>query len=178
MYLIFCPRTCPKTLLQCFALEERKYKAKHCRNVLGRVLWRKNKIQIQSFSLVLQSSDGLTPHTPDCLQGGKSLIFLFLIKNFEEKKIEFLKERLCQIKIPTGLVFFCPFRAQIKLTKCFTDIWSNKWDYFDEKKNTRTIKQTRSKQFWLVSNFLNHIQILMLNFVNHLIISHDRKFNT
>ena len=32
MYFIFCPRTRPKTFLQCFALEQRKYKAKHCRN--------------------------------------------------------------------------------------------------------------------------------------------------
>ena len=47
--LFFRPRTGPKTILQCFALEQRKYKAKHCRNVLGRVLGRKNKIQIRSL---------------------------------------------------------------------------------------------------------------------------------
>ena len=40
--LFFRPRTRPKTFLQCFALEKRKCKAKHCRNVLGRVLGRKN----------------------------------------------------------------------------------------------------------------------------------------
>ena len=40
--LFFCPRTRPKTFLQCFALEQRESKAKHCRNVLGRVLGRKN----------------------------------------------------------------------------------------------------------------------------------------
>ena len=39
--LFFLPRTRPKTFLQCFALEQRKYKAKLCRNVLGR----KNKVQ-------------------------------------------------------------------------------------------------------------------------------------
>ena len=32
--LFFRPRTRPKTLLQCFALEQRKYKANHCGNVL------------------------------------------------------------------------------------------------------------------------------------------------
>ena len=42
---IFCPRMRPKTFLQFFALEQRKYKAKLCRNVLGR----KNKIQNRSF---------------------------------------------------------------------------------------------------------------------------------
>ena len=47
--LFFCPRTCPKTFLQCFALGQRKYKEKHCRNVLGHVLERKNKIQIRSL---------------------------------------------------------------------------------------------------------------------------------
>ena len=40
--LFFCPRTRPKTFLQCFALEQRESKAKHCRNVLGRVLGQKN----------------------------------------------------------------------------------------------------------------------------------------
>ena len=34
--LCFCPRTRPKTFLQCFAVEQRESKAKHCRNVLGR----------------------------------------------------------------------------------------------------------------------------------------------
>ena len=42
LYLVFCPRTRPKTFLQCFALEQRESKEKHCRNVLGRVLGRKN----------------------------------------------------------------------------------------------------------------------------------------
>ena len=41
----------PKTFLQCFALEQREYKAKHCRNVLERVLGRKNKIQNRSLSM-------------------------------------------------------------------------------------------------------------------------------
>ena len=31
--LFFRPRTRPKTFLQCFALEQRKHKTKHCRNV-------------------------------------------------------------------------------------------------------------------------------------------------
>ena len=43
----------PKTFLQRFAFEQRKYKAKHCRNVLGRTLGRKNQIQNRSFSLFL-----------------------------------------------------------------------------------------------------------------------------
>jgi hypothetical protein len=42
LYLVFCPRTRPETFLQCFALEQRESKAKHCRNVLGRILgWKK-----------------------------------------------------------------------------------------------------------------------------------------
>ena len=32
---------CPTTVLQCFVLEQRESKAKHCRNVLGCVLGRK-----------------------------------------------------------------------------------------------------------------------------------------
>ena len=36
--------------LQCFVLEQRKSKAKHCRNVLGRFLGRKNQIQHRSFN--------------------------------------------------------------------------------------------------------------------------------
>ena len=40
----FWPRMRPKTFLQYFALEQRKYKAKHCRNVLGCVLGQKNKL--------------------------------------------------------------------------------------------------------------------------------------
>ena len=39
-----------------FALVQWDSKAKHCRNVLGRVLGRKNKIQNQSFSLVNRST--------------------------------------------------------------------------------------------------------------------------
>ena len=41
----FRPKTRPKTFLQCFALAQREPKAKHCRNVLGRVLGRINQIQ-------------------------------------------------------------------------------------------------------------------------------------
>ena len=40
--LFFRPRTRPNTSLQRFALQQRESKAKHCRNVLGRVLGRKN----------------------------------------------------------------------------------------------------------------------------------------
>ena len=40
--LFFCPRTRPRTSLQCFALDSRCSEAKHCRDVLGRVLGRKN----------------------------------------------------------------------------------------------------------------------------------------
>ena len=47
----FLSWTRPKTNLQCFALEQRRYKAKHCRNVLGRILGRKNKIQIWFLSV-------------------------------------------------------------------------------------------------------------------------------
>ena len=43
--LFFRPRTRPKTSLQCFALEQRESKAKHCRDVLGR----KNEVKNQSF---------------------------------------------------------------------------------------------------------------------------------
>ena len=39
---VFRPRTRPKTSLQCFALEQQESNAKHCRNVLGCVLGRKN----------------------------------------------------------------------------------------------------------------------------------------
>jgi hypothetical protein len=61
--LFFCPRTRPKTFLQCFALEQRKYKAKHCRNVLGRVLGRKNKLHALSFSVVqLKDKHCQKPH--------------------------------------------------------------------------------------------------------------------
>ena len=49
--LFFRPRTRPKTFLQCFALDQRKCKAKHCRNVLGRVLGRKNKVQKLSLNV-------------------------------------------------------------------------------------------------------------------------------
>ena len=37
----FRPRTRPKTFLKCFSLEQRESKAKHFKNVLGRVLGRK-----------------------------------------------------------------------------------------------------------------------------------------
>ena len=36
------PRMRPKTFLQCFALEQWESEAKYCRNVLGRILGRKN----------------------------------------------------------------------------------------------------------------------------------------
>ena len=49
--LFFCPRTRPKTFLQCFALEQWESKAKHCRNVPGCVLGRKNQIQNRSLKL-------------------------------------------------------------------------------------------------------------------------------
>ena len=39
----FRPRTRPKTFLQCFALNSRCSKAKHCTNVLGRVLGQKTR---------------------------------------------------------------------------------------------------------------------------------------
>ena len=47
----FRPRTHPKTSLQCFASEQQESKSKHCRDVLGRVLGQKNKIQNLSFTL-------------------------------------------------------------------------------------------------------------------------------
>ena len=50
--LFFRPRTRPKISLQCFALYFLCSKAKHCRNVLGRVLGRKNKIQKLSFRFI------------------------------------------------------------------------------------------------------------------------------
>jgi hypothetical protein len=40
--ILFLPRTRPKTFLQYFALEQREFKAKHCRNILGSVLGPKN----------------------------------------------------------------------------------------------------------------------------------------
>ena len=48
--LFFRPRTRPRTSLQCFALDSRCSKAKHCRDVLGRVLGRNNKVQNPSLS--------------------------------------------------------------------------------------------------------------------------------
>ena len=47
------PKTRPKTFLQRFALEQRKHKAKHCINVLRRVLGQKIKIQMWSFRQLL-----------------------------------------------------------------------------------------------------------------------------
>ena len=47
--LFFRPKTRPRTSLQCFALDSRCSKAKHCKYVLGRVLGRKNKVQNPSF---------------------------------------------------------------------------------------------------------------------------------
>ena len=43
LYLVFCPRTRPKTFLQCFALDSRCTKAKLCRDVLGCILGQKTK---------------------------------------------------------------------------------------------------------------------------------------
>ena len=64
--LFFRPRTPPKTFLQCFALEQREYIAKHCIDVLGRVLRRKNKIQNRSFtfkeSVICQIKVNYTSH--------------------------------------------------------------------------------------------------------------------
>ena len=54
--LFFVLRQRPRTSLQHFALEHRLYKAKHCRDVLGRCLRTKNKIQNQSFSPNTNSS--------------------------------------------------------------------------------------------------------------------------
>ena len=42
---VFRPRTRPKTSLQCFSSEQRESKANQCRDVLERVLGRKNKVQ-------------------------------------------------------------------------------------------------------------------------------------
>ena len=50
--LFFRPRTRPKTFLQCLASEQRESKAKHCRDVLGSVLGRKNNVQNLSFSIL------------------------------------------------------------------------------------------------------------------------------
>ena len=47
--MFFVLRQRPRTSLQCFALEHSLYKAKHCRDVLGRCLRTKNKIQNQSL---------------------------------------------------------------------------------------------------------------------------------
>ena len=49
MSLIFSSPS--KTFLQCFTLQQRQCKAKHCRNVLGRVLGQKNKIQKLSLRI-------------------------------------------------------------------------------------------------------------------------------
>ena len=43
--LFFRPRTRPRTSLQCFALDSPCSKVNHCRDVLGRVLGKKNKVQ-------------------------------------------------------------------------------------------------------------------------------------
>ena len=48
--LFFCPRTRPRTFLNCFALELNVLKTKQLRNVLGRVLGPENYIQNPSFS--------------------------------------------------------------------------------------------------------------------------------
>ena len=45
----FVLRQRPRTSLQCFALEHSLYKAKHCRDVLGRCLRTKNQIQNRSL---------------------------------------------------------------------------------------------------------------------------------
>ena len=44
-------KICPKTLLQCFALDTRCYKAKNCRDVLGQVLRPNFLMPSRSFGL-------------------------------------------------------------------------------------------------------------------------------
>ena len=46
----------PRTSLQCFALDSRCSKVKDCRDVLGRILGRKNKVQNPSFRFLLDQS--------------------------------------------------------------------------------------------------------------------------
>ena len=49
--------------LEIHLLEQRKYKAKHCRNVLGRVLRQKNKLHAPSFRHALLHSQSLKAAT-------------------------------------------------------------------------------------------------------------------
>ena len=53
----FRPKTCPRTFLQCFALDSCFTKAKHRRDVLGRVLGRKNQIQNPSLREGMQKTE-------------------------------------------------------------------------------------------------------------------------
>ena len=46
--IVFCPRTHSRTFLQCFALHSHCSEAKHCRNVLGRVLGQKTRYKTPS----------------------------------------------------------------------------------------------------------------------------------
>ena len=54
--LFFRPKTRPRTSLQCFALDSRYSKAKHCRDVLGGVLGQKNKVQNPSLIPSIRTS--------------------------------------------------------------------------------------------------------------------------
>ena len=55
----FVLRQRPRTSLQCFALEHSLYKAKHCRDVLGRCLRTKNQIQNRSLNDCIMRNDNL-----------------------------------------------------------------------------------------------------------------------
>ena len=68
LYLsFFYPRTLPKKFLQCFALEQWESKAKHCINVLGRVLGKKTRYKIGPYL----SSVKQNRHLPSLHQCGK-----------------------------------------------------------------------------------------------------------
>ena len=51
LYLVVRPRTPPRTFLQCFALDSHCTKAKHFRNVLGRVLGQKTRYKTPPLKL-------------------------------------------------------------------------------------------------------------------------------
>jgi hypothetical protein len=65
-YLVFFrPRTHPRTFLQCFALDSRCSKAKHCRNVLERVLVRNQSLHDLDYRVDRQCCpSGNRPETP------------------------------------------------------------------------------------------------------------------
>ena len=71
----------PKTSLQCFASEQWKSRAKHCRDFLGRVLGRKNKIQNLSFRHNCQH-----PHFVSSCRSGVTKAYIQLIANCELRK--------------------------------------------------------------------------------------------